>query len=356
LHKIIAAMATGPCKIHRTAASDSVYLVVGRERVQEFDNKSGDAAFEVADDDIQCSIVNSAQCWYAGTHPEQYRTLGAGDHVFTAFNLVPDGTGEAWQLRYVLVPPAGMTPEQIAAFRQKDLVLGTLLGQEGRAGLVPRLAIDGTPTPGSQVVVLRESCDEYVNVAFKNNLGYLHYRATERRYYWGNVETVDFRRMACFQMHHIEDLHNLDVTVPLQFVKSPTNPHVLTPLPPHEPDPKLYEDRLYPLQQAPPNDPPLTKRPNANEGESTSIGGNITGGGDDSSSGTSSTTSSTTSTTTSTTTTSSTTSSTTMSPWLLILIIVLCLLALVIALALARWSRRRTRKLESQRNKSVRNQ
>lgn len=266
---------TPPCKLKRLGADNKVFLVIEKDPVkQSFFNFSSDLAVEYAPDKIQCSPTNEKRCWQIST----------GDHVFSAFSLVPDGTG-VWQLRFVLVPPPGMTQELLetslaipGAKRQEDLVLGELPFEGGRAGLVPRLT-DGKPTVGSQIVLHRNSCAQYANVTISNSVsGTLYYDESAQGYFFGTPPTPD-----CFQFHRILSMLDMSMTETLEFVRSPDNPSILM-LPPADVSAADFEATHFPSgwnAASPGQEPPLNQEPDpyakSNEGNSSSVGGSHIG-------------------------------------------------------------------------------
>jgi len=230
---------TGPCKLNSPLWG---YLFIEKdpERKSYF-NYRGDAATIVPHKEIKRADDNPQKCWQART----------GDHIFTAFNLIPDGTGRAWQLLLVIVPAPGMPPESISNVKRADLVLGMLPNESGRAGLVARLTKEGEPTPGSQVLLRRDGCTPYANVVIENNTGQLYMDPSKCTFFWGKTNN---RMAPIFQFHKILSMIDMTPVDPLKFVRNPADPQLLM-LPPLDVTAEDFEhEHLSPptAQQHPP--------------------------------------------------------------------------------------------------------
>uniref|UniRef100_A0A6C0IZF1 Uncharacterized protein n=1 Tax=viral metagenome TaxID=1070528 RepID=A0A6C0IZF1_9ZZZZ len=216
---------SGPCKLLRVATSTYLYIEHNKNKDRELNN----VAIEVCTDDIAYDEALDER-----THKRKH------DFIFSAFSLVSDGFG-AYQLRYVPIPLPRMTvDEALVTQARQDLVLGMLPHENGVAGLVPRLS-NQHPTLGSQVIIRREGMQPYANVCIENSFGLLHYNSNSQRYEFGAINQADVERKACFHFEKIVDMSNVNVSVPLMFVRYPLEPSILV-LPPPETTASFFEE------------------------------------------------------------------------------------------------------------------
>lgn len=209
---------SGPCKIRRVHGS---FLYIDRDKPSE---RMRSVAVEVPAYDVMYT-----------ESLDEYVHAKTFDHIFSAFELIPDGTGRAWQFRYRPIQPPRKsvqdTPEQ-----KQDLVLGILPDEGGVAGLVPRLSyVDENntlaPTPGSQIIIRRDGMEAPYFVTIENMLGLLHYNQHFQRYEFGAIKSSEVLPLACFRLEKLIDMTNPSVTAPLAFVSYPPQPSILV-LPP----------------------------------------------------------------------------------------------------------------------------
>lgn len=215
----------GPCKLRRVHGS---FLYIARDRPSD---RMRSVATEVPAYDVLYT-----------ESLDEYVHAKTFNHIFSAFELVPDGSGRAWQLLYRAVPPPRKGVDEAPLERGGgggDLVLGMLPDENGVAGLVPRTSIvdeHGTtaPTPGSQVIVRREGLEAPYVVAFENVSGLLHFNTKRQRYEFGSLARgPDVVRLAGFHVEKILDMTRVSAAAaPLAFVRYPKEPTILILPPP----------------------------------------------------------------------------------------------------------------------------
>lgn len=233
---------TGPCKLRRPSSASFLIIERDPERRNYFVYK-GDAATELPTCDVGTSSDDPQRQWQQQS----------GDYPFTPFTLVPDGTGRAWQLLLVTIPPPGHSLDDLAQI-QRDLVLGELPNEEGRVGLVPRFT-DGAPTPGTQVTLQRAKTGRLQDVYIVNRRGTLHIDGMAR-YFFGRTR-YEAAKTFCF--HKIISLIDVGPTETLEFVRVPDHEAIVA-LPPIGVDAREFEQQHFhplPLRQV--HDPPMER-------------------------------------------------------------------------------------------------
>ena len=247
--------ATGPCKLRRRGAPTCVIVERDPKR-GVYHHVSGDALTELPLEDVATDPSNTLR---------QYQRRN-GDHVFSAFSLEADGTGKAWQLRYIPLAPPGKSLDGVAQVHS-DLVVGELENEDGRAGLVSRLLGDHTPTPSSQVVLRRDpQCRSKCDVVIVNGRGVLSADSQGRYFFSSNGRGSPIR------FERILSMIDMGATEPLDFVRHPQRRDILV-LPPLDESADDFEQRHFhpvPLRQV--HAPPLEdKRRREDSAPATSI-------------------------------------------------------------------------------------
>lgn len=143
---------------------------------------------------------------------------------------------------------ASLNTWQMVVVSRGDLAVGMLPNEGGRAGIVPRYDDNGkTPTPGTELFLKRPSAssDEYEPVEFLNSEGFLCFERGEYCFRLSGEHAV-------FKLKKLVDAGILNTNVPVEFVKSITNPRMLM-LPPLDTDPAEFEALHFPPDSTPPD-------------------------------------------------------------------------------------------------------